>query len=98
MKVNVQSIGLSPRQDLLDLIDEKIQKLDKISDRIVEAKVILRVDKADDRSNKTVEIRLAIPGNDIFVKKQGESFEEVVQKATDTLQREVKDWKDRSRG
>ena len=98
MKVNVQSIGLSPRQDLLDLIDEKIQKLDKISDRIVEAKVILRVEKADDRSNKTVEIRLAIPGNDIFVKKQGESFEEVVQKATDTLQREVKDWKDRSRG
>ena len=71
MKVNVQSIGLSPRQDLLDLIDEKIQKLDKISDRIVEAKVILRVEKADDRSNKTVEIRLAMPGNDIFVKKQG---------------------------
>ncbi len=96
MKVNVQGIGVTPRQDLLDLIDEKLNKLERISDRIVEAKVILRVEKSDDRNNKQVEVRLAIPGNDIFVKKQGESFEEVVQKTTDTLQRELKDWKEKN--
>jgi len=96
MKVNVQGIGVTPRQDLLDLINEKLTKLERISDRIVEAKVILRVEKSNDRSNKQVEVRLAIPGNDIFVKKQGESFEEVVQKTTDTLQRELKDWKEKN--
>ncbi len=96
MKVNVQGIGVTPRQDLLDLINEKLNKLERISDRIVEAKVILRVEKSTDRSNKQVEVRLAIPGNDIFVKKQGESFEEVVQKTTDTLQRELKDWKEKN--
>ncbi|MFZ5971133.1 MAG: HPF/RaiA family ribosome-associated protein [Bacteroidota bacterium] len=96
MKVNVQGIGVTPRQDLLDLINDKLNKLERISDRIVEAKVILRVEKSTDRSNKQVEVRLAIPGNDIFVKKQGESFEEVVQKTTDTLQRELKDWKEKN--
>lgn len=95
MKIHVQNVGLTPRQELLDLIDEKLSKLDRYSDRIQEARVTLRVDKAQDRNNKTIEVKLVIPGDDIFVKKIGESFEEALQKASETLQREVKDWKEK---
>ena len=94
MKIHVQNVGLTPRQELLDLIDEKLSKLDRYSDRIQEARVTLRVDKAQDRNNKTIEVKLVIPGDDIFVKKTGESFEEALQKVSETLQREVKDWKE----
>jgi putative sigma-54 modulation protein len=95
MKIHVQNVGLTPRQELLDLIDEKLSKLDRYSDRIQEARVTLRVDKAQDRNNKTIEVKLVIPGDDIFVKKTGESFEEALQKVSETLQREVKDWKEK---
>lgn len=95
MKIHIQNVGLTPRQELLDLIDEKLSKLDRYSDRIQEARVTLRVDKAQDRNNKTIEVKLVIPGDDIFVKKIGESFEEALQKASETLQREVKDWKEK---
>jgi putative sigma-54 modulation protein len=95
MKIHVQNVGLTPRQELLDLIDEKLSKLDRYSDRIQEARVTLRVDKAQDRNNKTIEVKLVIPGDDIFVKKTGESFEEALQKVLETLQREVKDWKEK---
>jgi putative sigma-54 modulation protein len=97
MKIFVQNVGLTPRQELLDLLDEKIGKLDRFSDRILEARVTLRVEKADDRNNKTVEVKLAIPGDDIFVKKTGETFEEVVQRTSETLQRAIKEWKGKQR-
>jgi putative sigma-54 modulation protein len=93
MKINIQAINCTPRQDLLDLVDEKISKLEHFSDRILEGKVILRIEKSESPDNKIVEVRLVIPGHDLFVKKHGDSFEEGVQKAYDVLQREIKDWK-----
>jgi putative sigma-54 modulation protein len=95
MKINIQSIDCSPRQDLLDLVNEKLNKVSLFSDRILEGKVILRVEKSEKRDNKVVEVRLVIPGNDLFVKKHTESFEESVQKVFDVLQREIKDWKEK---
>jgi len=96
MKIHIQSIDCSPRQDLLDLVNEKLSKLNHFSDRILEAKVVLRVEKADKRDNKVVEVRLVIPGHDIFAKKNSESFEESLQKVAEVLQREVKEWKDKT--
>lgn len=95
MKINIQSIGLTPRQELLDLIHEKIGKLTRFNDQIMEANVTLKAEKAERRDNKIIEVRLAVPGDDLFVKKQGETFEEILQKSTDALQREATDWKKR---
>jgi len=96
MKISIQSIDCSPKQDLLDLVNEKLTKLTHFSDRILETKVTLRVEKAEKRDNKEVEVRLVIPGHDLFVKKHSESFEESLQKAYDVLQREIKEWKDKN--
>ena len=95
MKINIQPINCTPRQDLLDLVDEKMNKLTHFSDRILECKVVLRVEKSESHDNKVVEVRLVIPGNDLFAKKQSDSFEEGIQKVYDILQREVKDWKEK---
>jgi putative sigma-54 modulation protein len=96
MKIHIQTLNFSPKQDLLDLVNEKVGKLEKFSDRIVESRVVLRVEKSDNRDNKVCEVRVVIPGNDLFVKKQFSSFEEGIQKVTDTLQRQIKEWKDKS--
>ena len=96
MKINIQSINCTPRQELLDLVDEKIGKLEHFSDRILEGKVVLKVEKSETHDNKVVEVRLVIPGNDLFVKKNSDSFEEGVQKVYDVLQREIKEWKARN--
>jgi len=96
MKIHIQSIDCSPRQELLDLVTEKFSKLDHFSAKILESKVVLRVEKADKRDNKVVEVRLVIPGHDLFAKKNSESFEEAVQKVYDVLQREIKEWKEKT--
>jgi putative sigma-54 modulation protein len=95
MKIHIQALDFSPKQDLLDLVDEKIGKLDRFSDRIVESRVTLRVEKSEKRDNKICEVKVVIPGNDLFVKKQYESFEEGIHKVAETLQRQIKEWKEK---
>lgn len=97
MKVSFQNVGLSAKQQLLDLLQEKLDTLDKFSDQILEAKVTMKVDKAGDRKNKVLEVQLVIPGQDLFVKKHGGTFEELVPKVVDTLHREIVDWKEKKR-
>jgi putative sigma-54 modulation protein len=97
MKISIQSIDFTPRQELLDIVHEKLEKIARFSDRILEAKVTMRVEKSESRENKMCEVKLVIPGHDIFVKKQSESFEDGIQKVSDILQREVKDWKEKMR-
>lgn len=95
MKINIQAINCTPRQELLDLINEKMNKLSHFSDRIIESKVVLRVETSESPGNKIVEVRLAIPGHDLFVKKHCNAFEEGIQKSYDVLQREIKEWKEK---
>lgn len=97
MKIHIQTLDFTPRQSLLDLVNEKVEKLERFSDRIIDSRVTLRIEKSEKNNNKVCEIRLGIPGNDLFVKKQTESFEEGIQSAVVTLERQLKDWKEKKR-
>ncbi|MEC5157777.1 ribosome hibernation-promoting factor, HPF/YfiA family [Chryseobacterium sp. MP_3.2] len=76
MKISVQSIGLTPHAPLQEHIEKKLNKLENYYDKIVECKVFLKVENKSDKENKTAEILLAVPGDDIVVKKTSSSFEE----------------------
>ncbi|HEV8515244.1 MAG TPA: HPF/RaiA family ribosome-associated protein [Cyclobacteriaceae bacterium] len=93
MKTQIQSLGFDANRDLLNLIDKKLEKIGQLSDRILEGKVVLKIDKSDTRENKICEIRLAIPGNDLFAKKMAESFEQAVDQVMHALEKQVHDWK-----
>ena len=95
MKLNIQSIHFDADQKLLDVIQVKTDKLDQFFDRIVSGEVFLRVVKSDNRENKLVEIKLIVPGNDLFASKRAASFEEAVDEAVEALRRQVKKLKER---
>ncbi len=63
------------------------------SDRIIESRVLLKLDKSDTKENKISEIKLIIPGNDLFASKQAKSFEEATTKAVEALRRQIEEWK-----
>ncbi|MCC2589764.1 ribosome hibernation-promoting factor, HPF/YfiA family [Chryseobacterium sp. MFBS3-17] len=76
MKISVQSMGLTPHAPLEEHIEKKLNKLENYYDRIVEAKVFLKAENKTEKDNKTVEIILAVPGEDIVVKKTSTTFEQ----------------------
>ncbi|MCC6837356.1 MAG: ribosome-associated translation inhibitor RaiA, partial [Bacteroidia bacterium] len=78
MNVKIQSVHFDADKKLIAFIEERVDKLAHYYDGIISSDVTLRLDKSDDSANKIAEIRLHIPGNDLFAKKQCKSFEEAV--------------------
>lgn len=98
MKVKIQSIHFNADRKLLDFIEGKVDKLGHFYDNIIGSEVFLRLDKNSNTENKIAEIKLHIPGNDLFVKKQCKSFEEATDTAVETLTRQLKKHKEKTRG
>ena len=94
MKINIQTPGFKARKELLELISGKVRKLSHLSDRILEARVLIKADKSDTRDNKVCEISLVIPGNDLFAKCRAQTFERAVHDAVLTSKRQIMNWKD----
>ena len=93
MNITIQTPNFKADQKLLDLVTEKDEKLGQFSAHIREASVALKLDKSETRDNKICEIKLGIPGNDLFATKQCKSFEEAATKTTDALKSQIEAWK-----
>ena len=95
MKIKIQSIHFDADKKLLDLIEEKVGKLDHFYDGIVGSSVILKLEKSDTSENKVAEIRLEIKGNDLFAKRQCKTFEEAVDQSVGALRAQLKKYKEK---
>lgn len=97
MKVTVQSVHFDADQKLLDFIQAKLDKLALHYDRIIEGEVTLRLENASNNENKVTEIRLHVPGNDLFSKRQCSSFEEATDLAVEALRNQIERHKEKIR-
>ena len=87
MKVNVHAVNFTVDGKLVDFIQERMNKLEKYYDKVVDADVFLKLEKSNDKENKVAEIKVNVPGDDFMVKKQCKTFEEAVETAADSLER-----------
>lgn len=98
MNINVHSIHFDADVKLVEFIKEKIQKLNQFHDNILSAEVFLRLEHdGENRENKLVEVRLAIPGRELFAKRHGKTFEEAAVETTEALRSQVERTKERLR-
>ncbi len=97
MKISIQSVNFNMDKDLKIYIEEKINVLNKFYDKIVDAEVFLKVQQTSDKENKTVEVKINVPGDNIIVKKTTKTFEEGVSASIDTLKRSLRKLKEKQR-
>ena len=95
MKVQVQSIHFDADQKLLEFIQKKLDKLDTFYDRIIDAEVLLRVERADNQENKHVEVIVRIPGDQLFAENRSRSFEAAIDLVADKLRRQMQKYKEK---
>lgn len=88
MKLQVHSIHFVADQKLVSFIQKKVDKLEKFYDRMVDGEVFLRLNN-EGTENKTVEIKLKVPGDQLFAKEQATSFEEAADLATGALRKQL---------
>ncbi|MES2588645.1 MAG: ribosome-associated translation inhibitor RaiA [Bacteroidota bacterium] len=89
MEVKVHSVHFSADKKLVDYINEKVNKLDLFFDNIIAGEVFLRIDNTSDNENKVSEVKLMVPGKELFAKKQGKSFEEAISLSVEALRKQV---------
>ena len=87
MKITVHPIGLTPHEPLQEFLEKKLNKLDTFYDKIQACEVFLKVENSNSKENKTAEIILNIPGDDIVVKKTAASFEESIDLCVDVAKK-----------
>ena len=89
MQVKVQSIQFSADQKLLNFVIQKVNKLNLFFGNILVSEVFLKIVRANSNNNKLVEIKINIPGKELFARKKSKSFEEATDEAVDALRRQI---------
>ena len=90
MDIKVHSVHFKADQKLIDFVNERVTKLQVFFDHIIAGEVFLRLDKNSDRENKVAEVKILMPGRELFAKKQCKSFEEAADSAVEALTKQVK--------
>lgn len=95
MEVQIQAIHFDADDKLVDFVEDRVGRLSQYYDHIIGTEVKLKIDKAESHENKIAEIKVAIPGKDLFASKQCSSFEEAADEAVGALRKQIKKHKEK---
>ena len=91
MNVNIQTVHFDADGKLRDHIERKIEKLNQFHDKITNVNIYLKLDNiVHVIKDKVVEIKVAIPKHEFFVKQTCKTFEESFDLALDSLINQIK--------
>ena len=97
MNITVQSIKFNADSKLIEFIKKRTEKLNQFLDNIIEGVCYLRLENVEDETNKIVELKFNIPGNQLFAKAQAKSFEEATDIAIESIRRQINKHKTKTR-
>lgn len=98
MNIKIQSIKFDADKKLIDFIEKKLANLSVILTTLLMLEVFLRLQNSQELDNKVAEIRLKVPGSELFAQRQSKTFEEAVDDSIDALKFKFKKHKDKLRG
>jgi len=96
MDFKVNTVHFTADGKLVDFIHEKVKKLEMMYDNIIASEVYLKIDNNDSHENKVAEVKILLPGSELFAKKQCKSFEEAADQAVHALKKQVARHKEKS--
>lgn len=98
MKVYTEANHFAVDQKLQEFIERKLGKLDTFFDRIIDARVNLKLENSGQVKDKVAEVRISVPGDVLVAKETDKTFEAAIDKLTDVLKRQLIRYKERIRG
>lgn len=97
MKININAVHFKADKKLETFITDKVSKLASSYEGVISSDVTLKLENSVSTDNKIAEIRMIIPGSDLFAKKQCKSFEEAADLAVDALKKQLDKHKDKTK-
>jgi len=97
MKIQIQSLHFDASSNLAEFIQKKVSKLEKYSDDILEADVVLKVIKPEASNNKDASVKLNVKSGEFFANKVADTFEEAVDLSVEALEKQLIRFKEKTR-
>lgn len=89
MTIDFQTPNFKADHKLLTFITEKLQKLNRFNNKIVNSTVYLKVNNSVTGDNKTVEVKLNLKDSQLFVAEKHGTFEGACELAIDALKAQL---------
>lgn len=89
MKMKLQCVNFDATEQLKAFVEKRVGKLDRFYSEIIDANVVLTVEKPEQAANKRARITLAIKGPDLFSEKTADTFEEAVVQVCEALEAQL---------
>ena len=98
MQIIIQTSGFKASDTLEAFTRQKVEKLANYSQTIIRADVTLSKGAEGELQNNYCEIRLEVPGNDLFAKNHSLSFEQAIATTAYDLKHIIEKHKDKATG
>lgn len=95
MDIKIQALHFDASEKLREFIQKKVTKLEKYSDDILSADIILKVVKPESSNNKDASIKLNVKNDELYANKTAESFEEAIDLCTEALEKQLIKYKEK---
>ena len=84
MRVQLNAVQFKADKKLILLIEKKLQKLEQLFSKIINAEIFLKLENSGKIKDKIAEIKLNVPGDVLIVKGSSKTFEEAIDQTIKT--------------
>lgn len=95
MELRIQSVNFDATEQLHAFIEKKVNKLERFSEDIIDAEVVLKVEKPETSNNKEASLKLNLRHGEAFASKKADSFEEAIDMCSLAVEKQILKLKDR---
>jgi putative sigma-54 modulation protein len=89
MTIDFQYTNFKADQKLLNYITKKLSKMDTFYDRIVHSIVYLKVENTENKDNKSVEVKVNVANQTLFVSEISQTFEAATDMVVEKLRAQL---------
>lgn len=89
MELTIQSVNFDATDQLKAFVEKKIKKLERFSDDIIQAEVILKVVKPETAKNKDAAVKLNLKHSEAFANKTADTFEEAIDLCVVAIEKQI---------
>lgn len=89
MELIIQSVNFDATDQLKLFVDKKVKKLERISDEIIQAEVILKVVKPEAVSNKDAALKINFKHKEVYANKNADTFEEAIDLCITAIEKQI---------
>lgn len=89
MELTIQSVNFDATDQLKAFAEKKVKKLERFSDDIIQAEVILKLIKPDAANNKDAAVKLLLRHGEAYANKKADTFEEAIDLCTMAIEKQI---------